>query len=250
MQFMLMKNEHLAGGQSKFSQPEGWPFVRPDDLFNVSEKFFQPRCGRTAIYSARQLNASQPKHIVRPPQQLTAIALETETESTHQNRPARPDIFLAKARPIEAYRRAAIELCLEVHVRPTVRLRTRRGLSDTRPEPHAILRTDEREHRLELGRDGKLRPNQAVGAKTEFAPRGNPRDRSPDARAYAQSQSSPRFPSVARRRCPEPFDRREGRSSAPTPPSDQASPPAPAGIRDSSRRRCDALRAGERPRQV
>jgi hypothetical protein len=33
------------------------------------------------------------------------------------------------------------------------------------------------------------------------------------------------FPSVARRWCPEPFDRREGRSSAPTPPSDQAPPP-------------------------
>ena len=30
------------------------------------------------------------------------------------------------------------------------------------------------------------------------------------------------FSSVARRRCPEPFDRREGRSSAATPPSDQA----------------------------
>jgi hypothetical protein len=52
---MLMKNEHLAGGQSKFSQPEGWPFVQPDDLFNVSEKFFQPRRGGTAVYRARQL---------------------------------------------------------------------------------------------------------------------------------------------------------------------------------------------------
>jgi len=67
---------------------------------------------------------------------------------------------------------------------------------------------------------------------------GNLSNRAPDARAYAQSESSPRFSLRARRWCPEPFDTREGRSSAPTPPSDQAPPPAPAGIRaDSSRRR-------------
>jgi hypothetical protein len=67
---------------------------------------------------------------------------------------------------------------------------------------------------------------------------GNLSNRAPDASAYAQSKSSPRFSLRGAKMCPEPFDTREGRSSAPTPPSDQAPPPAPAGIRaDSSRRR-------------
>jgi hypothetical protein len=35
----LVKNECLSRRQPKFSQAKRWPFVQPDDLFNVAEEF-------------------------------------------------------------------------------------------------------------------------------------------------------------------------------------------------------------------
>jgi hypothetical protein len=40
-------------------------------------------------------------------------------------------------------------------------------------EPQTILKTDERDIASSSGVMGNLRPNQAVGAKTEFASRGD-----------------------------------------------------------------------------